>query len=196
MEKPPLLDIMTRQIDEQCEAVVAEAQEKAQRIRGDAERKAEQQRQAAIQSLSEELETLAQRARESAEAEAEMVALTTKDTIADEVLDQVEAEVARLAQRPDFAGVLEQLLDELLPEAPDHAVVLCPQGYEEQARQWLANRGRDGAEVQGLPGLKDGVAVQDAKRTFRITNSLSTRLRLQEEDLRKFCLNRLFEGAQ
>ena len=56
---------------------------------------------------------------------------------------------------------------------------------------WLQANGHGSVEVESAAGLIDGIAVQDPQRTYRITNTLSSRFRLVEGEARKRCLGRL-----
>lgn len=195
-EATPLLDLMSQQAAVERERILAEAQREAEAIREAARREAEAQRRQMLAELDAELAQLARQDRERAEAEAHMRVLTTKDSVTAELLGGVQEELARLAEGGDFAGVLEALLDELLPEAPQGGVVLAPAAHAERVREWLAARGREDLSVRGLAGLKDGLAVQDAARSYRVTNTLSARFNGQEASLRKHCIGRLFGGDQ
>ena len=192
MDNKPLLDLMSAQIAAQREQIAEAAREEAARIRDEARERAELRRKDTLASAERELASLARRSRERVEAEAHMVALTTKDTITNEVLESVAGELAAIAAGPDFPAILDALLAELMAEAPADVIVLAPPAHVDHCKAWLANNGRAGLDVEPLPGLTDGVAVQDAARKFRYTNTLSARFKKQEGELRKLSLNRLF----
>jgi vacuolar-type H+-ATPase subunit E/Vma4 len=193
-EATPLLDLMSQQAAAQRESILADARREAEAIREAARREAEAHRRQTLAALDAELGQLARQERERAEAEAHMRVLTTKDSVAAELLAGVQAELARVAESADFEGILEALLDELLPEAPQGGVVLAPPAHVERVRGWLASRGREDLSVQPVASLRDGLAVQDAARSYRVTNTLSARFNGQEAGLRKLCIGRLFGG--
>jgi len=195
MENNPLLDLMSQQIAARREAILREAQSEAARIEQDARKRAEERRAATIASVEGELASLAARSRERAEAEAQMVALTTKDSITNEVLKSVEGALAERAVGTDFPAVLDALLAELMAESRPDIVVLAPEAHVDHCRQWLESHGHPDLAVQALPGLTDGVAIQDRAGKFRYTNTLSARFRLQEGALRKRALNQLFPDS-
>lgn len=192
MQAAPLLKLMTQQVSEQCAHIVAQAEEQAAAIRRAAEDTAAQERASALTTLDSELAAAATRARERAEAESHMLVMTTKDSVTDEVMAEVRQRLRAIAQSGDFAPILDALLEELLHDAPEQFVVLAPPQYVEHCRQWLESQGRGGVPVESLPALRDGVAIQDPKRTWRVTNTLSSRFRQQEGSLRKYCVTRLF----
>jgi len=183
---------MSAQIAAQREQLAEKARSEASRIRDEARERAEQRRKDTLAAVESELASLARRSRERVEAEAHMVTLTTKDTITNEVLGSVAEDLAAIAAGPDFPAILDALLAELMADAPADVIVLAPPAHVDHCKQWLAANGRDGLEVEPLPALADGVAVQDAGRKFRYTNTLAARFKKQEGDLRKLSLNRLF----
>lgn len=196
MQAPPILELMTGQIASECEAKLSAAREQAAQLRDEARARAAKRRDDLMAAVEAEKAELDRRSKERAEAESEMVLLTTKDTVTDEILGRVKAELTAVANGPQFPAILEQLLTELLPEAPKGGVVLVPAPHEAHCREWLANNGHAGLEVQPRRDLTDGVAVQDKAQTFRVTNTLSTRFEQLEASLRKYCVTELFgEGA-
>jgi len=190
----PLLELMTQQAEAQRGEIVSQAKAEAGRIDAHARTEAADARERALRAAEADLAAAAQRGRERAEAEAHMLVLTTKDTIASEILGAAEAELARIASGADFKPVLEQLLAEVLDGAASDVVVLAPQAQVDTVKAWLEANGRAGTEVLATPGLSDGVAIQDAAQTYRVTNTLSARFARQEGALRKLCLQQLFGG--
>ena len=183
---------MSAQIAAQREEIASTAREEAAKIREEAHKRAEQRREDTLAAVESELASLARRSRERVEAEAHMVTLTTKDTITNEVLDSVSAELASIAASPEFPGTLDALLAELMAEAPEDVIVLAPPAHVDHCKRWLEAHGRGGLPVEPLASLADGVAVQDRGRKFRFTNTLSARFKMREGELRKHALNQLF----
>jgi len=129
--------------------------------------------------------------------QAEHQAHSMQQAVADEILHSVDAELDRIAAGPEFPAILEALLRELMTVAPERAEVLAPPAHVERSRQWLASHGHAGVPVVPNAALLDGVAIQDAERTFRVTNSLSSRFHKLENEARKICLRLLFgEGTK
>ncbi|MBI2435030.1 MAG: hypothetical protein HYV26_19415 [Candidatus Hydrogenedentes bacterium] len=188
----PLLQTMDEQVSRQRDGILAKAKQDAEAIRRESREQGAARRAEGLRQTETAVSAAAQRARERADAEAHMVIMTTKDMIADEVMLDIQRRLRQIAEGPDFAQILEALLEELLEDAPADVVVLAPRHHVEHCRQWLQRHGRSGLSVQALPGLDDGVAIQDRKRTWRATNTLASRFRQQEGALRKRCVNRLF----
>lgn len=185
---------MTQQADAERAEIVANAEAEAQRIAAKAREEGQAARERALRNAEAELSAAAQRGRERAEAEAHMLVLTTKDTIASEILADAQAALAKIGSGPDFKPVLESLLAEVLEGAGEDVVVLAPPAHLDTVKAWLEANGRGGLAVEAAPSLKDGVAIQDASKSYRVTNTLATRFVRQESALRKLCLQQLFGG--
>ena len=195
MENTPLLDLMSAQIAGQREALLLAARDEAAQIAQKARERAEQRRSETLSAAQRELASIAKRSRERTEAEAQMVTLTMKDTITNEVLAEVAEELARIAAGPGFPEILDALLAELMAEAPSDVVVLAPPAHAGHCKQWLESHGYGHLAVEPETRLADGVAIQDRARKFRFTNTLSARFNMREGALRKASLNRLFPAA-
>lgn len=195
MDNKPLLDLMTAQVAAQQEEIAGAARQEAERILEEARDRAARRREETLASVESELAALARRSRERVEAEAQMVTLTTKDAITNDVLGSVAADLAAIASGPGFPAILDQLLAELMAEAPSDVIVLAPPAHADHCRQWLQSNGRGDLPVEPLASLTDGVAIQDRGRKFRYTNTLSARFAKREGELRKHTLNRLFPPA-
>ena len=195
MEKTPLLDLMSAQIAAQRNEVLQAARDEAEAIQQNARERAEQRRKDSLAAAESELASIARRSRERVEAEAHMVTLTTKDSITNEVLESVAAELTAIAAGPTFPAILDALLAELMAEAPSDVVVLAPPAHVDHCRRWLESNGRPGLPVEPLASLKDGVAVQDPGKKFRFTNTLTARFNKHEGELRKLSLSRLFPSS-
>lgn len=196
MEAPPILKLMSEQADARRGEILARAEANASAIREAGQQRAQERLNAGLESLDRELEALAKRSRERAEAEAYMIEFTTRDTIADELLTRVEQRLREAAADKDFASTLEALLGELVQDVKPGMVVLAPPAHVDHVKKWLAANGHTDVEVQAEPSLKDGVAVQDAARSFRVTNTLTTRFRMQQDKLRRESLESLFGGEK
>ena len=190
----PLLELMSQQAEAQRSAITATGKAEAERINTQAQQEGAASRERSLRAAEAELTAAAQRGRERAEAEAHMLVLTTKDTIASEILDAAVAALAQLTSGPAFTPVLERLLAEVLEGTAGDIVVLAPPSYVDTVKSWLEANGRGGLEVVATSSLKDGVAIQDAAKTYRVTNTLSARFARQEGALRKLCLQQLFGG--
>lgn len=186
---------MSAQIAAQRNETLQAARDEASAIQQNARERAEQRRKDSLAAAESELASIARRSRERVEAESHMVTLTTKDSITNEVLGDVAAELAAIAAGPTFPAILDALLAELMAEAPADVVVLAPPAHVNHCQNWLESHGYPGLKVEGLASLKDGVAVQDPGKRFRYTNTLTARFNKHEGELRKLSLNRLFPSS-
>lgn len=186
---------MTRQIEDRCQRALAAARQTADGIVAEAREKTAKRRADAVERTQREVAQLAQRTRQLAEMQAEQDALSMRQRVSDEVLHSVEGELERIAASREFPAILEALLAEVMTVAPEKAEVIAPAAHAQACRQWLAAHGYGHIPVLESATLKDGVSVQDAQRSSRITNSLSSRFHKLEDRARKVCLQTLFGGT-
>ena len=190
----PLLELMTQQADSQRTDIDAASQREADAIVAQAQQEATSLRERTLRAVEAELSAASLRNRERAEAEAQMAVLTTKDTITSEILEAAQAQLVSVASGSGMSAVIESLLAEVLEGAADDVVVLAPAPHVSTAKAWLEANGRGQLQVDASNELKDGVAIQDAAKSYRVTNTLATRFARQESALRRICLEQLFGG--
>lgn len=186
---------MTRQIEDRCQRTLAASRQTADGIVSEAREKTAKRHADAVERTQRELAQLAQRTRQLAEMQAEQDALSMRQRVSDEVLHSVEGELERIAASQEFPAILEALLAEIMTVAPEKAEVIAPAAHAQACRQWLAAHGFGHIPVLESVSLTDGVSVQDAQRSSRITNSLSSRFHKLEDRARKVCLQTLFGGT-
>lgn len=194
MDAAPLLELLTEQADAERTAVVEDAKQQATQIHDDARARTARRRERTLAETESELQVLAERNRQRAQAEAEMVVKTTRDTITDELLQSVLAELGRIPGEAGFEATLLSLLAELMDEAEPGMTVLVPAAHKDACASWLSSNGHGDLAVEASDALNDGVAIQDATQSYRVTNTLSTRFQKQEAALRRHCRKALFGG--
>lgn len=192
MEADALLAALTRSADEQREAALVQARKEADAILEQARQQCAQRRKKALAALRAELEDVARDGRARAEAEAARAMLSLRETVAEDIMGQVMAEIERHVQGPAFAQTFDALLAEIAEEVRTGVRVLAPPLQVNRCRQWLAARGLAEVEVRPAPDIAGGVAIEDAERTFRVTNTLAVRYAVCESDARKTCAALLF----
>lgn len=190
----PLLELMTQQVEAERAEIDAASQREADAIQAQAQQEATSLRERTLRAVEAELSAAALRSRERAEAEAQMAVLTTKDTITSEILAAAQAELEKIAEGPGMSAVIESLLAEVLEGVGDDVVVLAPVAHVDTVTAWLNAHDRGGLAVTPLAELKDGVAIQDPAKSYRVTNTLSARFSRQESASRRSCVEQLFGG--
>lgn len=184
---------MAQEVNAYCDRRRSEARQEAERILADGRRVADQEYARGIEATQAEIDRADRRERQRLNAETEKAALAVQHKVVEEVLGEARAELLRLAESDEFGPVLETLLDEILQATPGEGlVVLVPPAHADRIRGWLQSRGRSDLEVRPAPALKDGAAVQDARQTFRVSNTLTGRLKVVLDEARKHCHARLF----
>ena len=187
-----LLDMMAQAAAQQRTSIRAEAQQQADTITAEAQEAAKHRHDEAVAQLKSQLEFQEKRARMVAEAEAERETLSVQQSVSKEVLRQAADELASVAASQQFSRILEVLLAQLMVEAPDDAIVTVPAQHLTACQAWLKSHGHERKTVEGSESLTDGVSIRDRNHTYRMTNSLSSRMALLDREIRKRCHVRLF----
>lgn len=192
MKGTALLDTMARQVDDVYNGNLKTARESAEGILEGTRQDCASLEEKTLASTAAEMESLAERWRQKAEAEAAKAALVVQNDAVRAVLAKVHEEIRAIAESAEFPAVLEALLSELMAIAPAGVVAHAPPAHVDSVRDWLANNGHGGVSVEGNSNLWDGVAIQDPERTFRISNTLTGRFARVEQEARKRCMMALF----
>ena len=198
-----LLETMTAQVAEQCEANRVVAQQEAEVIVAEAINQAQAKRDALCAATDEEMNRLDDRWRLMAHAEASRADLVVKNNAVQAVLRKVESEIRGIVESNAFPSVLDALLTSLLNEfqgSDDEAVLIAPEVHVAHVQRWLSNNGHAGMPVEASAEVWDGVALQDPARTYRISNTLTGRYGRIGQEARRLCMVKLFaetsEGVQ
>ena len=189
---PTIFDTMKREAEARCEMILEKGREEAARIVAEARSAAEEARNQALDEERERAEAQREDTRQRARSEAERANMTMRERVVDRVLDAVHEELRRVAQGPDFPDILCRLLADTMDEAPENAVVLAPPAHVDACRNWLQANGYAGVPVESSERLWDGIAVTNKQRTFRLTNTLTSRFEKSHDAARKAALRRLF----
>jgi vacuolar-type H+-ATPase subunit E/Vma4 len=194
MASPALFETMTRQVEAECAEHLAKAKAEADRIVADAHTKARAAAEASLASAKAERDRLDSLWRQKADAEAVRLELAMKNDAVEAVLAEVSVGIKKLVDGPEFQTTLESLLSELMAAVAGEkdVRVLGPVSKVDFIRTWLSSHGHSGVAVEGSPEFWDGVAVQDPARTWRVSNTLTTRFAHVDQAVRKHCMTALF----
>ncbi|MFO7973781.1 MAG: V-type ATP synthase subunit E [Candidatus Hydrogenedentota bacterium] len=183
---------MRRDADKRCQAILDEAREEAARIVAEARQTAEENRGNAVREEQKRAREELEEARQRAQAEAERAKVTMREQVADRVLEKVREELRNVAESPEFPEIVRLLLAEIIEETFENAIVLAPPKHVATCREWLDAQDRAHIAVEPDERLRDGVAVTNAARSFRLTNTLTSRFEKIRASARKTALRRLF----
>jgi vacuolar-type H+-ATPase subunit E/Vma4 len=192
MEGSALADTMAKQVMAECESNLNQAQSQANEILEEAKSQAIAHRDAVMTETDKVIRQLDQRWEQMAHAEASRAELSIKKDAVEAVMDTVHAEIKRLVGSPEFSGILEALLSTLMTAADGEAVVLGPESHVSHIQSWLSGNGHGSLEVKASAELWDGVALEDPKHTYRISNTLTGRYARLDQQARKICMQNLF----
>lgn len=196
MASPALFETMTRQVEAECADHLSKARSEAERILADARAKANASRDAVLLHARAEVDRLDTLWKQKAESETVRLDLAMKNEAVEAVLAEVRKKLKQTVEGANFGGILDSLLSELMAAAgaSKDITVLAPPSHVDRVRGWLEKNGRGGVKVEGSAEFWDGVAVQDPKRSYRISNTLTGRFARVEQSARKHCMTSLFGG--
>jgi vacuolar-type H+-ATPase subunit E/Vma4 len=197
MQNPALFDTMAQTVQAECDRVLGEARQEAERILAEGRRVADREYSRGMESTQEEVASADRLERQRLQVEHDKAFLAVQHKVVEEVLARVGDEIRSRAQGPEFGAVLEALLDEILAVKPrKNHDVLVPPAHADRIAQYLQRLGRTDMQVIPWPLLTDGVAVQNRRRTHRVSNTLSGRLSAIQDEARRRCQARLFEKKE
>lgn len=195
MQGTALFETMTQQIDAECTENLDAGRREAEGIETEARTKSQALRDATLKATQREVEMLKLRWEQKAEAEAAKAALLVRKETVEQVLSTIEEEIRSIVDGSGFPAVLDSLLAEMMAAVSDGDVVLlAPKAHADHVRGWLKANGHTSVSVEVMAAMWDGVAVQDAARTYRISNSLTMRFKRMESEIRKVCATTLFDS--
>ena len=192
MKGSVLADTMAKQVAAECETNRNQAQTQADDILSEAKSQADADRTSIMEETERSIHILDERWKLMAHAEASRAELSIKNDAVEAVMDTVRAEIERLVASDEFQDVLDLLLPSLMTAAADDSVVLGPEKHIEHVKAWLSSNGHSTRDVKISSELWDGVALEDPKHTYRISNTLTGRYGRVEQQARKLCMQNLF----
>ncbi len=193
MDPHLLIEAMSRETDDSCKAIIAEAQAKANVLMEDARREAARRRETALAEARRKLDDLVRIGLDRAKAQAARVSLETEDEIVAEINKHVHEALIQIAAGPGFREVLLSLLTQAMARTTDGKVIVhAPQAHAAACADWLKAHGFMTADVQPSSEITDGVLIEDQARSYRITNTLSRRYERMASDARRFAVSQLF----
>lgn len=186
---------MSREASCECEGILTSARRDADALLTETRRKAEDRRVTSLRALDLELEGMAQRERERAQAEASRQRLLMEEALVEAVFERAGEDLAKLAASPAFASTLQALLAEAMNVVKGSVRVLVAPVHVATCESWLRANGHADTVVMPDSSLLDGIAIEDARRSFRVTNTLTNRLAKLENAARGRCISVLFADA-
>lgn len=192
MKGAALFDTMAQGVSARCDRMIGDARAEADAIVSEARSKAAAQREQTLAAVNAEKSVLDERWRQKADAEAVKAALAMQKSAVNAVLERVEQIIEETIAGPNFPAILDALLAEVMQVAEGDVVVLAPEGHVDHVRNWLQANGYGHLPVEASREMRDGVGVQDPKRSFRVSNTLYGRYARVEQETRRVCMTGLF----
>ena len=196
MDQSSLLDAMTRETDARCREHLSEAEKQADELVLQASEKCAKRRAELVESARAASAKQVKHEHERALTDAARREDALEGSIAEEIFVEVLDAIEGLTLSEEFPKILRALLDEALHGQSGELEVLAPPKNAEDCVRWLSSRGLDKVKVVADETILDGVAVQDPGRTFRLTNTLSSRCVKLKNTIRQICAEKLKIGER
>ena len=176
----------------EAEEIIEEAKAQAEDLRQEAEREAESDRADILESAHQEAETIRAEAAGEAEIAAHQLQLKKREQLMDQVFQDARDQLPSVVTWPDYKEILHRLAREGLEHlGADEAVIRFDARTRETLGDGLEELLRTleddlGVELSVGEPLRDrtGVVVMTADGHRRYDDSLQTRLRRMEPNLR------------
>lgn len=191
------------QVRAEAEETIDEAEAQAEDLLHEAEREADDNRADILARAHEEAETIRAEAVAEAEIAAHQLQLKKREQLMSRVFQDARDQLPAVVTQPDYSKVLHRLTREALEHlSADEAVTRFDAPIREALGDGLEELLRDleddlGVEVSVGEPLRDktGVLVRTTDGHRRYDNSLETRLRRMEPDLRAPVYHILVRGT-
>jgi len=168
-----LLSTLDEETDAEVRQELTHGRDEAARIVEETAANLSRRRDEVLSSRESELRREAEASLARARREARREVLSARQRVLDRIFESARAELANVASRPEFDGVLRRDIDDALSLlAPTKAVVRCARALEDRVRAIVGERAA--IEIDDAIGI--GIEVLSEERTVRIDQTLATRL--------------------
>jgi len=171
-----LIQLLEREAEAERERILAEARERADRIRNEAEAQATALVEAQRRRIASEVEAARVRAQSAATLRATSLILEAKDEQIDRVFELAQTELERISHDPTrYPAILRRLLQEAVEGFEGRVVVECAES-DVAAVEAIARELGIEADVRPSPDVWGGVRVRSEDGRFVVENTLTSRL--------------------
>jgi len=171
-----LIQLLEREAEAERERILAEARERADRIRNEAEAQATALVEAQRRRIASEVEAARVRAQSAATLRATSLILEAKDEQIDRVFELAQTELERISHDPTrYPAILRRLLQEAVEGFEGRVVVECAES-DVAAVEAIARELGIEADVRPSPDVGGGVRVRSEDGRFVVENTLTSRL--------------------
>lgn len=178
-----------RSAEHEVQKVLSDAEEKAEEIRAAAQYECDEAYQKVVAKAVKEAEFIKNRNLAAAEAELQMKWMITRESLINQVFDQVLASLQEIVDRDDYQGIVEALLDEAIFQLNAETVLVR---FDSRADHLLADAhlkkiaAKNKVSIERGEVLAEGFGViaqtVDGHRKF--DNTLQARLGRKKSKLR------------
>jgi V/A-type H+-transporting ATPase subunit E len=171
-----LIRLLEREAEAERERILAEARERAEGIRNEAETEAAALLEAQRRRIASEVEAARVRAQGTATLRATSLVLEAKDEQIDRVFELARAELEWISHDPArYPAILRRLLQEAVDGFEGRVVVECAESDVAAVEAMVRELGIE-ADVRPSPDVWGGVRVRSEDGRFVVENTLTSRL--------------------
>ncbi len=197
MSTERFLEAMTAETRRQCAAIIEAAQNTAAERIDAANAAVAERRREALETLAARHARLEAQTRDQATADASRNTFMVRNILVNECIAAAHERLIKIAESPDFAGIILLLLQESLQFAdePVPVTVRVPARFEDAVKAFLNGNGLHDVQVVSQDAPVDGVVIQADDGSFRVYNTLALRLKQNVKKASALAYRRFF-GAQ
>ncbi len=179
-----LIDLLEREAEAERQRILAEARQRAEELRRQAEADAHALLEAQRRRVAAEVEAARVRARGVAHLRASSAVLEAKDQVLEEVFRRAAEELDRVARDPArYGALLRGLLREAVAGFQGPVVVECAEQDLHAVEAAARELGVPVAQVRPDSALRAGVRVRSEDGRFVVENTLLSRLQRARQAL-------------
>ena len=194
MSTERFLEAMTAEARRQCAAILEASQNTAADRIAAAHTAAAERRKQSVEALARRHAGLEAQTRDQAAAEVARNTFMARNTLVRESIAAAHERLNQMAERPDFAETILVLLQESLRLA-DEAIPIIIQVsalFQSAVKEFLNRSGLNDTQVVSQDTPVDGVIVLAKDGSFRISNTLTLRLKQNTQKASALAYQRFF----
>jgi vacuolar-type H+-ATPase subunit E/Vma4 len=198
MSTERFLEAMTGEARRQCASIVDASRNGAAERIAAAHTAAAERRKQAVEALACRHAGLEAQMRDQAAAEASRNSFMTRHTLVQESVAAAHERLNQMAEHPDFAETILVLLQESLRLADDAIpiIIQVPDLFQSTVKEFLNRSGINDAQVVSQDTPVDGVIVLAKDGSFRISNTLTLRLKQNAQKASALAYQRFFGAPE
>lgn len=183
MEQSGLLDVLTRETNEEKEKILSKAQSDAKKIISDAEKEGKRIRDERMSEVTSEMKKEKMKELGKARLRAQELLLRTKESLMERVFNNATEQLEKISTDKNFWKTLEKLIEEALSEFDSKVFIIVSEKDASHVQGIVKNK-RWVAEVKGSNEIIGGVKIISEDGKMEVLNTIKSRFEKAKEPLR------------